>query len=267
MFSLFNSPAHTSLRAVNILVVDDDKQLLQTFEFMQELLAPTCCIYTASSSEQALKLIDQHVMHMIFLAVSLPDMSGFELCQKLTAHPNSQNAYRTLMSENYQDLLERLRGFNVYAQEFLKKPLILEELRLMLRSKIMFFLHRVSLDHSAIQHKLYHAGHFSWNAQIATITNKGELLSLSKMEYVLLAFLIQHPLQVLSRSQLIEVVWRDKPNQHMVTDTNLRSLIYKVRQKIEPEPADPCYLLNAKHGGYIFYPEGTNAGQFIASIS
>jgi hypothetical protein len=89
--------------------------------------------------------------------------------------------------------------------------------------------------------------------------NATPLLNLTPKEHAVLAFFIQHPKERHTYTDVIVHAWSDEERYHGVTNDSLFQVIRGVRQKIEPNPAEPVYIVNWRgkpEGGYLFYPEG-----------
>jgi hypothetical protein len=85
------------------------------------------------------------------------------------------------------------------------------------------------------------------------------LADLTPKEHALLAFLLKHPRQRHSYTDLIVNAWSDEDRYHGVTNDSLFQVIRGLRQKLEPNPGEPVYLVNWRgkpEGGYLFFPEG-----------
>lgn len=83
--------------------------------------------------------------------------------------------------------------------------------------------------------------------------------NLTPKERSLLEFLVRHPRQRHSYTDLIVSAWSDEDRYHGVTNDSLFQVIRGLRQKLEPNPAEPVYLVNWRgkpEGGYLFFPEG-----------
>lgn len=85
------------------------------------------------------------------------------------------------------------------------------------------------------------------------------LSGLTQVELAVLTFLVAHPRQKHSKTDLIFQAWPKELKERGVTDDSLYQIIHQLRQVIEPDPAHPCYLVNWRgrpEGGYQFFPEG-----------
>ena len=82
---------------------------------------------------------------------------------------------------------------------------------------------------------------------------------LSPLERAVLHFLVRHPRIRHAKTDLIVSTWPDELRRQGVTDDSLYQVIRELRKKIEPDPAQPCYIVTWRgrpEGGYQFFPEG-----------
>ena len=178
------------------------------------------------------------------------------MLEELKKHPHTTSAYYILMSAQKQDLLDRLRSYQLEAQDFIAKPFDIHEMELKLKSKVNY-LKKVKPLLQEEQKSCYQVGAFYLDQGLRHILQAGLELKLTQMEYLLLEYLILNPATILTTQQIIDVVWRQKNDVYQITDLNVRALIHKVRNKIEPDPTQPIHLVNSRSNGYIFYPAVT----------
>lgn len=79
----------------------------------------------------------------------------------------------------------------------------------------------------------------------------GEQKKLSKKEYELLLFLYKNAGNVCSRDEIIEAVWPESRDSSAISDATIDQLIHRLREKVEPEPANPTRIISKKAFGYI----------------
>lgn len=99
-----------------------------------------------------------------------------------------------------------------------------------------------------------------WFDETARIIYQGGQVvdGLTPLEFDILRFLITHPLVRHTSDTIIDNAWPVDDNKHMITPNNLQVHISSIRKKIEPNPAEPRYLLtwHGRPGGYLFFTEG-----------
>lgn len=249
-----------------ILVLDDDPYMLDVFKLIGDSL-PDCSLHTAINLRKARKIVEAAPIDLVCLDLVMPENSGFDVLAELKHHPHTAAAYFILMSAEKQQLLDRMRSYQLEAQDFLSKPFDIHELELKLRSKIKYLQNLKAAARVATQQAvpapaaagpaktgIRELGRFTLNPDLRRICYDGQELALTPSEYRLMHYLLAHPETVLTTEQIIETVWEQKIDTSTSTDLNVRSLVHKVRHKIEPDPAKPIHLVNSRSNGYVFYP-------------
>jgi two-component system, OmpR family, response regulator RegX3 len=79
----------------------------------------------------------------------------------------------------------------------------------------------------------------------------GKQKRLSKKEYELLVFLLKNAGSVCSRDEIIEAVWPETKDPSAISDATIDQLIHRLREKVEPEPSNPCRIVSKKSFGYM----------------
>lgn len=79
----------------------------------------------------------------------------------------------------------------------------------------------------------------------------GKQKKLSRKEYELLIFLFKNAGSVCSRDEIIEAVWPDTKDPSAISDATIDQLIHRLREKVEPDPANPCRIISKKSFGYM----------------
>ena len=123
---------------VNILMVDDQPSKLMTYEVMLAELGEN--LLKASSARQALEILLKNDVAVVLTDVSMPDMDGFELAEMIRQHPRFQRTAIIFISAVHLTDLDRLKGYQRGAVDYLSVPVVPE----LLRAKVSVFaeLHR-----------------------------------------------------------------------------------------------------------------------------
>jgi len=223
----------------SILIIEDEvglikmlKRLLEKEGFQE--------IYQAESGYEALETIKRSMVDLILLDVMLPDINGFELCQKIRDISDAPIIFLTARTTD----MDKLTGFSVGGDDYITKPFNPLEVA----ARIKAILHRQKKALSKLRN-IFQTDYFTLYFDQAKLVVNGEEIRLPAMEFQLLKFMCQNPNQVLSVDQLYENVWGDynavgKENTVMVH-------ISRLRQKIERDPKNPRYIKNVRGLGYI----------------
>ena len=103
-----------------ILVIEDDAEMGESLKDLLALENLECAV--ARSGKEGLALADALQPELIITDVQLPDMSGYQICQRLKRHPRLRHAPVVMMSAHFIDRADRLQGFELGADEFFFKP-------------------------------------------------------------------------------------------------------------------------------------------------
>jgi DNA-binding response OmpR family regulator len=197
-------------------------------------------VIEAESGEEALRLFDQPPSpDVVILDIGLPGLSGFEVCQKIR---EKQADTALLMLTARSEPEDKIAGLTLGADDYVVKPFNPGELVARIRAVL-----RRSAQRSASPEPLdFEDLHL--DVQSLKAFKAGVDVNLSPREFALLAALIRHPGQVLSREQLGKEVWGTTQRG------NARALdvfVCKLREKIEDNPARPHYVKTAWGSGYV----------------
>jgi DNA-binding response OmpR family regulator len=174
----------------------------------------------------------------ILLDVMLPGRDGFEVCRDLR-----RAGIRTpvIMLTARSQEAEKVLGFDVGADDYVTKPYSARELR----ARIAAVLRRVS----DTPPDSYRFGDVDIAFDRREVRRGGRVVPLTPLEFKLLSVLVRHRGRALSRQQLIDDAWGPDT---FVTDRVVDNQVANLRKKIEPDPAQPVYVLNLRGFGYRF---------------
>ena len=178
---------------------------------------------------------------LIVLDLMLPGLDGFELLARL----RPVLATPVIMLTARGEAEDRLKGFEHGADDYVPKPFHPPELV----ARVRAVLRRA---YPETQDKPLEVGDLSIDPVKREVTRAGELLDLTSLEFDLLLVFAANPGRVFRRDDLLDRVWgRDFAGVDRVVDVHVSNL----RQKLEPDPANPRYLLTLRRVGYKFTEE------------
>lgn len=216
-----------------ILLVEDDKNVASTVQ--QWLEHEHYRLEVVEDGVSALELLTSYEYDVVVLDVSLPRMSGFDVCKK---YRESGGQARVLMLTGRRTVAEREEGLDLGADDYLTKPFDLKELS----ARIRALLRRPG----AVKGNLLKAGDLILDPTAFKLTRDGKDIHLPKMEFALLEFLMRHPGQVFSSEALLERVWTSDSERSSET---IRTCVKKLRDKIDAE-GKPSIIKNIHGVGY-----------------
>ena len=227
-----------------ILVVDDDKTLRAMLVEQLSVDGEFAAVEAASAAEAEARIAARHGrFDAIILDVGLPDGDGRDLCVKLRRAGVKVPIIMLTGSDEESDVV---RGLDSGANDYVAKPFRLAELLARLRAQLRIF------ENS--EDAVFSIGPYTFRpaAKLLTEVAKNRRIRLTEKEAAILKFLYRAGDRPVGRQVLLNEVWGYNA---AVTTHTLETHIYRLRQKIEPDPTRAC-LLVTEGGGYRLDPEG-----------
>ncbi len=222
----------------HILVCDDEKDIVSALEIY--LQAEGYQIHKAYHGREALRIMETATIHLVLMDIMMPEMDGIEAMTEIRKQSNVPVILLTAKGEDTDKVL----GLTVGADDYITKPFNPVELQARVRSQLRRYM---QLGGGQPQDYVYTAGGIEINDKAKEVTLDGTPVSLTKIEYDILLFLMQHPDEVFSPREIYQNVWQDTPfgNENTVA-VHIRHL----REKLEYDPASPRYLIAVWGRGY-----------------
>ena len=222
-----------------VLVVEDDQPLSRLFGTI--LGRNGYNAHTVCTASAALHCLEQEYVDLIITDVMLPDMDGFELIRQLR---ESGSTLPILLVTARETLADKERGFTAGADDYMVKPVEVEELLLRVRALL-----RRAAGVQRSQGSLLTVGKLTLNTEERVAIRDGEPVELTAKEYDLIELLMRNPRRVYSRENLMNVVWGyTYAGDYRTVDVHIRRL----REKLEENPAEPDHILTKWGVGYYF---------------
>lgn len=223
-----------------ILVVDDESEIVELIRLYLEREGYQ--VISASNGNQVFDLVQQHRPDLIILDILLPGIDGIEVCRQLRKTNNTPILFISCKSEDIDIIL----GLSMGGDDYITKPFSPSQLV----ARVKAHLRRNSLidrQKEDPQRLLYPGLEIDLVSHIVKVS--GRPISLSAKEFDLLSLLAKTPNRVYKIEQLFEMVWSldslGDPRTLIVHISNLR-------KKIEPNPAEPRYIITVRGVGYKF---------------
>ncbi len=228
-----------------ILIVEDEENLQEALKLNLELEGYD--ITCAENGAIALKKVEEGYFDLIILDVMLPEIDGFDVCESIRLQ-NIETPI--LMLSARSGSADRVTGLKRGADDYLTKPFNLEEL--LLRVDKLIEKNRKLQVSSTIGDQFAFGGNtIDFKAQTA-VNSRGENLSLSKKEVMLLKLLIEYKNEVVSREKILQSVWG---YQVFPTTRTIDNFILSFRKYFEPDPREPKHFHSVRGVGYKFSEE------------
>lgn len=216
-----------------ILVVDDEKDILQIIKYNLELNGYE--VQTAENGVDALEKNNKFKPDLILLDIMMPHKDGIQTCLELRANPTNKDTliiFLTALSDENSEI----KGLEVGADDYMSKPIKPK----LLVSRVQSALRRVSTSNSNL---ILFPG-LEINREKFVVKLNDEDVILPRKEFELLALLASIPGRVFLRNEILEKIWG---NDVIVGDRTIDVHVRKIRQKLNVD-----YIHTVKGVGYKF---------------
>jgi two-component system alkaline phosphatase synthesis response regulator PhoP/OmpR family response regulator RpaB len=230
-------PNLTKNAKYRILVVDDDKDIVQTIKGNLELDGYE--VLTAYDGRTCLHLARESRPDLIILDLNLPDLDGIKACQIM----RREFDFPIIMLTARDGVSDKVLGLECGADDYIVKPF--NYLELSARIKAIF----KRLERSLVNDQ-YEFKTLSINFKSRVLTVRGNPVKLTKTEFELLSLFVSYPGEVLSRDFIQQQIWRD--SQLYQSSRAVDVHVQRLRKKIEAEVDKPEYIHTVAGVGYKF---------------
>ena len=233
------SGANQAADSKRVLLVEDEPGLVITLT--DRLRSEGYTVVSATDGPSGLATATSQKFDVILLDVMLPGASGFDVCRGLRQR-GVQTPIIILTARG--QIIDKVLGLRIGADDYLTKPF--DMLELVARIEVQTRRAVAGTGTNAVE---YRFGEVTVNFRKAEVVRAGQPLDLSAREFLLLKYFIEHREATLTRDELLNEVWgyRSMPSTRTV-DVHVAWL----RQKIEPNPRHPQYVLTVHGLGYKF---------------
>ena len=218
-----------------ILLVDDDDDLREALA-EQLLMTEDFDVFDAGNGVEAMQKAKQAIYDLVVLDVGLPDTDGRELCRLMRKQGVKSPILMLTGHDSDADTILGLdAGANDYVTKPFKFPVLLARIRAQLR------------QHEQSEDAVFQLGPYTFKPSVKLLTDEDDKkIRLTEKETNILKYLYRSADGVVPRDVLLHEVWGYNAG---VTTHTLETHIYRLRQKIEPDPANPR-ILATETGGY-----------------
>jgi DNA-binding response OmpR family regulator len=226
-----------------VLIVDDEPRILEVVQ--KYLLRDGFQVETARDGEAAVANFDAHDCDLVVLDLMLPKIDGLEVFRRL----RSRSSVPVIMLTAKGEETDRVVGLELGADDYITKPFSPRELV----ARVKAVLRRASAGTMLeTGERPITRGDLRIDPRARSVEAQGKGLELTSKEFDLLWFFASHPGQVFTRTQLLDHIW----GYEFYGDASTVTVhVRRVREKIEPDPANPRYITTVWGVGYKFEKE------------
>lgn len=219
-----------------IFFVEDDLSLISGLSFA--LKKQGYEVDNARTIDEAEKLWQNNKYDLAILDISLPDGSGYQLCEKIRLNSKIPIIFLTAADEETDIIM----GLDMGADDYITKPFKLA----VFLSKVNAILRR-SNDFNQ-KNTVLNSNGISVNLLNGEVTKNGETLNLTSGEYKLLCLFMENPNIILSQEQILGKLWDS--NNDYIDNSTLTVYIRRLRKKVEDDPSNPTNIVTLRRMGY-----------------
>ena len=217
-----------------ILIVEDDVDLREGLSF--SFSGDGYDVTETGTKKDGLQEIVDGGYDIVFLDCNLPDGTGFELCKEVRSYSNIPIIMLTARDTE----MDEIKALELGVNDYLSKPFSLG----VLKARMKRILQEKSESTKIV------TGSLSIDRSTCKVYKRGSEISLSKLEYRLLVYLIENKNHILSKEQILEKIW-DSDGKYV--DNNTVSVnISRLRTKIEDDVSKPKWIQTVHGIGYIW---------------
>lgn len=215
----------------NILVCDDDKEIVEAIDIY--LTQEGYHILKAYDGQQALDMLKENDVHLLVIDVMMPKLDGIRATLKI----RENNSLPIIILSAKSEDADKILGLNIGADDYVTKPFNPLELIARVKSQLRRYTQLGNIQESGSQ--VFQTGGLKVNDELKEVTVDGEQVKLTPIEYKILLLLVKNQGKVFSIDQIYENIWNEEA---IAADNTVAVHIRHIREKIEINPKEPCYL-------------------------
>lgn len=216
----------------NVLVVDDDKEIVDSIELY--LRNEGINILKAYDGMQALDILVNNDIHLILMDIMMPKLDGIKATIKIREEKSIPIILVSAKSEDSDKII----GLNIGADDYITKPFNPLELIARVKSQLRRYL-KWSNNKDVNNSEVLKSGELTLNVNTKEVFVEEESVKLTPIEFKILNLLLANKGQVFSIEHIYERVWKE---DNLNADNTVSVHIRRIREKIEINPREPRYL-------------------------
>ena len=223
------------MEAYHILIVEDDKEILDGVGIYMKNQGYR--VFKAQNGLEGLKVLEQEEIHLAIVDIMMPVMDGITMTMKLREHYD----FPVIMLSAKTEEIDKVTGLKIGADDYVTMPFAPMELMARVNSHLRRYSRYLNLagrETKQEQEHVYTIGGLELNEDAVEVTVDGNPVSLTPLEFKILALLMKHPGRVFSPEEIYERIWNEKA---IATET-IMVHIRNIRSKIEVNPKNPKYI-------------------------
>ncbi|MFD2118100.1 response regulator transcription factor [Paenibacillus yanchengensis] len=234
------------MQIASILLVDDEQAIIDMLRTVLQKEGFQS-IATANTAEEALSKCQQQTYDLIVLDIMLPGRSGLDITPFLRQLTDAPILFLSARTSDF----DKLTGFAVGGDDYIVKPFNPLEVVARIRSQLRRYFagnNKLEGDYTPVQQPtIYDYGHFSVHKEAGELIVANQVIACPALVFQLLLFFCERPHRIFTKNELYEQVWGEEA---LHDDNTVMVHIHRIRERIEPDPTKPMYLINVRGLGY-----------------
>ena len=226
------------MEKTHILLVDDDPAILRLLQ--TNLRARGYLVSTAVDGEEALEAVEQNIVNLIILDLTMPKLDGVEVCRRV----REWSKVPIIVLSARGDENDKVRCLELGADDYMIKPFGIAELMARIKTALR---HAENGDTTPAHPPVFNLGDLEINFAMRQVSIGGREVRLTPVEYAVLQQLAANTNKVLTHTMLLQSVWGA---EYSSEKEYLRVFIGRLRKKIEDNPQQPRYIHTVPGVGY-----------------
>lgn len=216
----------------NILVVDDDKEIVESIEIY--LKNEGYKVYKAYDGIEAIEILMKEEIHLILMDIMMPKLDGIKATIKIR---EEKNIPIILVSAKGEDT-DKILGLNIGADDYITKPFNLLELIARVKSNLRRYVEFGNYNNEE-DDDILRSGGLELNVNTKEVKVDEKLIKVTPIEFRILELLLRNKGRVFSIDEIYEKVWKE---ESFNVENTVAVHIRRIREKIEINPKEPRYL-------------------------
>lgn len=224
-----------------ILVVDDDKEILNLIEF--NLKNEGYNILKACNGEEALKLVESTDIQLIILDIMMPEVDGMEVCRRVRM---TKNIPIIILSAKSSEI-DKVIGLSTGADDYVIKPFSTVELMARVKAQLRRYMYLSGNNNEKVEDTVIKLNGLQINKETFEVKVYGKEINLTKTEYEIVLLMAENPNRVFPLEEIFERVWKEK---YFQGNNTVMVHIARIREKLEENPREPKIIKTVWGVGY-----------------
>lgn len=197
------------MEAYHILIVEDDKEILDGVGIYMKNQGYE--VFKAQNGLEGLKILEKEEIHLAIIDIMMPIMDGITMTMKLREHYD----FPVIMLSAKSEEIDKVTGLNIGADDYVTKPFAPMELMARVHSQLRRYSRYLKLAAGKRKEEsgehFYAVGGLELNEDTVEVTVDGNPVTLTPLEFKILALLMRNPGRVFSPDEIYERIWNEKP--------------------------------------------------------